>query len=48
MTFLDLFSDLTKVRADNHRYPLPHLVFIESFARGQDHPLPKLAGAINA
>ena len=28
MTFFDLFSDLTEVRADNHRYPLPHLVFI--------------------
>ena len=28
MTFFDLFSDLTEVRADNHRHPLPHLVFI--------------------
>ena len=28
MTLLDAFSDLTEVRADNHRYPLSHLVFI--------------------
>ena len=28
MLFFDLFSDLTEVRADDHRYPLPHLVFI--------------------
>ncbi len=28
MTLLDTFSELTEVRADNHRYPLSHLVFI--------------------
>lgn len=28
MTLLDVFSDLKEFRADNHRYPLPHLVFI--------------------
>ena len=28
MTLLDISSDLTEIRADNHRYPLPYLVFI--------------------
>ena len=28
MTLLDVFSELKEFRADNHRYPLPHLVFI--------------------
>ena len=28
MTLLDAFSDFEEFRADNHRYPLPHLVFI--------------------
>ncbi len=28
MTILEAFSDLTEFRADNHRYPLPHVVFI--------------------
>lgn len=26
--FLDLFASLSEVRADNHRHPLPHLVFM--------------------
>ena len=26
--FLDVFASLPDVRADNHRYPLPHLAFI--------------------
>ncbi|WP_281645199.1 ISAs1 family transposase [Parendozoicomonas sp. Alg238-R29] len=28
MTLLDAFSNLEEFRADNHRYPLPHLVFM--------------------
>ena len=28
MTLLDTCSELTEIRAENHRYPLSHLVFI--------------------
>ena len=28
MPLLDVCSELTEIRADNHRHPLPNLVFI--------------------